>query len=81
LPKWPENCFEPFGKGGWPSISTWINTTIKQFTESTTSYPIGAIGAVVTAAKKVGMQYILHIKDGNSENDKATIELLLNKIT
>jgi hypothetical protein len=18
LPKWPENCFEPFGKGGWP---------------------------------------------------------------
>jgi len=25
LPKWPENCFEPFGKGGWPLISTWIN--------------------------------------------------------
>jgi hypothetical protein len=25
LPKWPENCFEPFGNGGWPSISTWIN--------------------------------------------------------
>jgi hypothetical protein len=25
LPKWPENCFEPFGKGGWPTISTWIN--------------------------------------------------------
>jgi hypothetical protein len=25
LPKWPENCFEPFGKGGWPAISTWIN--------------------------------------------------------
>jgi hypothetical protein len=25
LPKWPENYFEPFGKGGWPSISTWIN--------------------------------------------------------
>jgi hypothetical protein len=22
--KWPENCFEPFGKGGWPLISTWI---------------------------------------------------------
>ena len=22
LPKWPENCFEPFGKGGWPPIST-----------------------------------------------------------
>jgi hypothetical protein len=25
LPKWPENCFEPFGKDGWPPISTWIN--------------------------------------------------------
>jgi hypothetical protein len=24
LPKWPENCFEPVEKGGWPSISTWI---------------------------------------------------------
>jgi hypothetical protein len=24
LPKWPENCFEPFGNGGWPPISTWI---------------------------------------------------------
>jgi hypothetical protein len=23
LPKLPENCFEPFGKGGWPPISTW----------------------------------------------------------
>jgi hypothetical protein len=21
LPKLPENCFEPFGKGGWPPIS------------------------------------------------------------
>ena len=25
LPKLPENCFEPVRKGGWPSISTWIN--------------------------------------------------------
>jgi hypothetical protein len=24
LPKWPENCFEPFGKDGWPPLSTWI---------------------------------------------------------
>jgi hypothetical protein len=22
LPKLPENCFEPAGKGGWPLIST-----------------------------------------------------------
>ena len=26
LPKLPENCFEPIGKGGWPPISTWINS-------------------------------------------------------
>jgi hypothetical protein len=29
LPKWPENCFVPFGKGGWPPISTWIIPTPK----------------------------------------------------
>jgi hypothetical protein len=27
LPKWLENYFEPFGKGGWPPISTWIKRT------------------------------------------------------
>jgi hypothetical protein len=25
LPKLPENCFEPVGKGGWPPISTSMN--------------------------------------------------------
>jgi len=30
LPKWPENCFEPFGKGGWPPISTWIKIKAKK---------------------------------------------------
>jgi hypothetical protein len=24
LPKFPENNFDPIGKGGWPSISTWF---------------------------------------------------------
>jgi hypothetical protein len=24
LPKFPKNCFELVGKGGWPPISTWI---------------------------------------------------------
>jgi hypothetical protein len=24
LPKLPENCFEPVGKGAWPPISIWI---------------------------------------------------------
>jgi hypothetical protein len=27
LPKLPENCFEPIGKGGWPPISTWIRAS------------------------------------------------------
>jgi hypothetical protein len=34
LPKLPENCFELVGKGGWPSISTWIkirSTCVDQF--------------------------------------------------
>jgi hypothetical protein len=29
LPKLPENCFEPVGKGGWPPISTWIRKSVK----------------------------------------------------
>jgi hypothetical protein len=32
LPKFPENYFEPVGKGGWPPISTWINHYIKPTT-------------------------------------------------
>jgi hypothetical protein len=32
LPKLPENCFEPGGKGGWPPISTWI-TNLLHFTD------------------------------------------------
>jgi hypothetical protein len=30
LPKLPENCFEPVGKGGWPPISTWITYSIQK---------------------------------------------------
>jgi hypothetical protein len=29
LPKLPENCFEPVGKGGWPPISTWISDLVR----------------------------------------------------
>jgi len=36
-------------------------------------YPIGTIVATVTLAKRVGLHYILHIKDGDSENDNATV--------
>jgi hypothetical protein len=31
LPKLPENCFEPVGKGGWPPISTWIMFYVELF--------------------------------------------------
>jgi hypothetical protein len=30
LPKLPENCFEPVGKGGWPPISTWIKISMRE---------------------------------------------------
>jgi hypothetical protein len=30
LSKFPENCFEPVGKGGWPPISTWINHIFRE---------------------------------------------------
>jgi len=30
LPKLPESCFEPFGKGGWQPISTWIKDLISK---------------------------------------------------
>jgi hypothetical protein len=49
------------------------NTTINQFVENNDIYPIGTIGAVVTFARKVGSQHILHIKHGNSDNDKAMV--------
>jgi hypothetical protein len=66
LPKLPENCFEPVGKGGWPPISTWI-------TQSSDIYPIITIAAFVTLARKLGSQHILHIKDGESDNDKEMV--------
>jgi hypothetical protein len=49
------------------------DTTINQLAESNDIYPIGTIGAVVTLARKVGSQHILHIKDGESDNDKAMV--------
>jgi hypothetical protein len=49
------------------------DTSIKQFAENMDVYPIGAIGAVVTLARKVGLQSTLHIKDGSTDNDKTTV--------
>ena len=53
------------------------NTTIRRLILSTESYTLGTIGAIVTSAKKLGMQHVLEIKDGNSENDKAMVSIFL----
>jgi hypothetical protein len=49
------------------------NTTIRQFADNIDMYPIGTIGVVVTLARKIGLQYTLHIKDGNTDNDKEMV--------
>jgi hypothetical protein len=49
------------------------DTTISQLAQSNDIYPIGTIGAVVTIAIKLGSQHILHIKDGESDNDKEMV--------
>jgi hypothetical protein len=41
LPKLPENCFEPVGKGWWPPISTWINNTLMSWDNSTDRVVLG----------------------------------------
>ena len=53
------------------------DTTIKNFVEKTKMYPIGTIRAAGTLAKRVGLYYILHIKDGDFENDCATVCILI----
>jgi hypothetical protein len=53
------------------------DSTISQLAQSTDIYPIGMIGAAVTLARKFGSQHILHIKDGDSDNDKAMVPLFI----
>jgi hypothetical protein len=50
-----------------------LDTTINQLAERNNIYPIRTIGAVVTLARKFGSQHILHIKDGESYNDKEMV--------
>jgi hypothetical protein len=38
---------------------------------------IGMIGATITLARKLGSQHILHIRDGESDNDKAMVSLFI----
>jgi L-rhamnose isomerase len=49
------------------------DTTISQLSQSNGTYPIKAIVATITVARKLGSQHILHIKYGQSDNDKAMV--------
>jgi hypothetical protein len=49
------------------------DATISQLARSNDIYPIRTIGVTVTLARKLGSQHILHIKDGESDNDKAMV--------
>ena len=49
------------------------NTCIKGLLQTIDTYAVGTIGAIVTGAKKSTTQYILEIKDGNSDYDKAMV--------
>jgi hypothetical protein len=54
------------------------DATISQLAQSSDIYPIRTIGATVTLARKLGSQHILHIKDGESDNDKAMVPLSIS---
>jgi hypothetical protein len=54
------------------------DATISQLAQSSYIYPIETIGATVTLARKLGSQHILHIKDGESDNDKAMVPLSIS---
>lgn len=49
------------------------STAIKQLLASTEQYATGTIGVLVTRAKKIGLQYIVDVQDGDSEFDKAQV--------
>ena len=56
------------------------DTTINQIAQSNDTYPIRTIGAAVTLARKLGLQHILHIKDGESDNDKEMVSFSISSV-
>jgi hypothetical protein len=50
-----------------------LDATINQLAQRSDIYPMRTIGTVITLARKLGTQHILHIKDGESDNDKAMV--------
>ena len=57
----------------WVKYTFIPNTMIKRLLQTVEPYVIGTIAAIVTGTKRSGMQYMLEIKDGNSQFDKATV--------
>ena len=51
-------------------------TTIKQLLSSTKEYAYGTIGALAMGANTKGTQYILDIKDGHTDVNKASVSFL-----
>jgi hypothetical protein len=56
-----------------------LDTTINQLAQSNETYPIRTIGAAITLSRKLGSQHILHIKDGESENDKTMVSFSISR--
>jgi hypothetical protein len=54
------------------------DATINQLAQSTDIYPIKTIDVAVTLERKLGSQHILHIKDGESDNDKEMVSLFIS---
>jgi hypothetical protein len=55
-----------------------LDTTISQLAQSNDTYPIRTISAAITLARQLGSQHILHIKDGESDNDKAMVSFSIS---
>jgi hypothetical protein len=54
------------------------DTTINQLAQSNDTYPIRTIGATVRLSRKLGSQHIIHIKYGESDNDKAMVSFSIS---
>jgi hypothetical protein len=66
LPKLPENCFEPVGKGGWPSISKWITEFAYMDAKNYTADPCEKYTKKVSVAMNRKMQMRLHANSCHS---------------
>ena len=52
-----------------------LGTTIKQLAKNAKIFATRTIGTILIVAQKIGQQYTLHVKYGNIDSDKATVNL------